>query len=125
MLFYWPISYLLFFFLIQILGTVSVFSFSIALALKKTNFVSRNTSHFNKSALLPLCQPCIQFCLLHLKGYRLLGEIRRERLTQKSILSTRPRSHAHNNIWFRLSRLSSNRGVARIFSEGRTIFQIQ
>ena len=29
--------------------------------LKKANFVSRNIGHFNKFALLPLCQPYIQF----------------------------------------------------------------
>ena len=34
-----------------------------ALALKKTNFVSRNIGRSNKFSLLPLCQPCIQFCL--------------------------------------------------------------
>ena len=56
--------YLLCNFFIQILGTVTVFSFNIALALKKTNFVNRNVGHFNKFVLLPLCQPCIQFCLL-------------------------------------------------------------
>ena len=50
---------------IHILGTVTVFSFNKALALKKTNFVSRNIGHSDKFALLPLCQPCIQFCLLH------------------------------------------------------------
>ena len=35
---------------------------SVALALKKTNFISRIIGQFNKSVLLPLCQPCIQFC---------------------------------------------------------------
>ena len=28
----------------------------------KANFVSRIIGQFNKSALLPLCQPCLQFC---------------------------------------------------------------
>ena len=35
---------------------------SVALAPKKTNFVSQIIGQFNKSALLLLCQPCIQFC---------------------------------------------------------------
>ena len=38
------------------------FFHSVALAPKKTNFVSRIIGQFIKSALLPLCQPCIQFC---------------------------------------------------------------
>ena len=48
-----------YFFFIQILGTVTVVSFSIALALKKANFVSRNIGQFNDSAVLPLCRFCI------------------------------------------------------------------
>ena len=30
-----------------------------------TNKISQNIGHFNKLAILPLCQPCFQFCLLH------------------------------------------------------------
>ena len=39
---------------------------STALARKKTNFVTQIIGQFNKSALLPLCQPCIQICFLNL-----------------------------------------------------------
>ena len=53
-------------FYIQILGTITEFSFNKPLALKKTNFVSRNIGHSNKFALLPLCQHCIQFWLLRI-----------------------------------------------------------
>ena len=37
-----------------------------ALALKKTDLVSRNFGHLKKSTILPLCWPCIQFCFLYL-----------------------------------------------------------
>ena len=62
------------FFFIQILGTVTVFSFSIALALKKTNLFSQNIGQFNKSALLPWCQPLhpvlfIKLTNLHIRSF--------------------------------------------------------
>ena len=54
------------------------YPFSIALALKKANFVSRNMGQFNKSAFLPLCQPCIRN-RFHLLPYPFIYHFRKKR----------------------------------------------
>ena len=47
---------------IQILGAVVVFFFTVALALTKANFVSRNIG-LKQISHLRYCRPCIQFSL--------------------------------------------------------------
>ena len=48
-----------------------VFSFSVALALRKANFVIGHPFGLKEISPFPYCQPCIQFCFnSHLHTYK-------------------------------------------------------